>query len=122
MRHVTHYLHGAQPGIEAMKRGPKPIGETVMTHAERQARYRAAHADGTPKVKYRKPADRRSRPQRWRGAVAELVELQADYQAWLDALPENLVDGATAEALRAICEFDLSELESLEPPRGFGRD
>ena len=27
-----------------------------------------------------------------------------------------------AEALRAICELDLSELESIEPPRGFGRD
>jgi hypothetical protein len=54
-----------------MKRGPKPIGETVMTHAERQARYRGAHADGAPKVKYRKPADRRSRPQRWRDAVAD---------------------------------------------------
>jgi hypothetical protein len=104
-----------------MKRGPKPIGETVMTHAERQARYRGAHADGAPKVKYRKPADRRSRPQRWRDAVADLVELQADYQAWLDALPENLVDSATAEALRAICELDLSQLE-IEPPRGFGRD
>jgi len=48
--------------------------------------------------------------------------LQGDYQAWLDALPERLADSATAEALRAICEFDLSELESPEPPRGFGRD
>jgi hypothetical protein len=53
--------------------------------------------------------------------VAELVELQADYQAWLDALPENLADSATADALRAICEIDLSQLE-IEPPRGYGRD
>jgi hypothetical protein len=29
------------------------------------------------------------------------VELQADYQAWLDATPENLADNPTAEALRA---------------------
>jgi hypothetical protein len=122
MCHVTYYLHGAEQGIEAMKRGPKPIGEQPMTHAERQARYRAAHADGAPpKIKYRKPADRRSRPQRWRDAVAELVELQADCQTWLDAMPENLADGATAEALRAICELDLSVLE-IDPPRGFGRD
>lgn len=123
MRHVTHYLRDATQGIEAMKRGPKPIGETAMTHAERQARYRATRADGEPKskIKYRKPADRRSRPQRWRDAVAELVELQADFQTWLDALPENLADGATAEALRAICELDLSVLE-IDPPRGFGRD
>jgi len=31
-------------------------------------------------------------------------------------------DSATAEALRAICELDLSELQAIEPPRGFGRD
>lgn len=105
-----------------MKRGPKPIGETTMTPAERQARYRAAHADGAPKVRYRRPADRRSRPQRWSDAVAELVELQAEYQAWLDGLPPSLADGATAEALQAICALDLSELEGVEPPRGFGRD
>ena len=93
-----------------------------MTPAERQARYRAARADGAPKVRFRRPADRRSRPQRWRDAVAELVELQADYQSWLDTLPENLQDSATAEALRTICNLDLSELEGIEPPRGFGRD
>ncbi len=104
-----------------MKRGPKPIGERTMRPAERQARYRATHADGAPKVRYRKPADRRSRPQRWRDAVAELVELQGDYQAWLDALPPSLADSVTAEALRAICDLDLSVLE-IEPPRGFGRD
>jgi hypothetical protein len=100
----------------------KPLGDKAMTTAERQARFRAAHAAGAPRVRYRKPADRRSRPQRWREAVAELVELQAGYQEWLDVLPESLQESATAEALRAICEIDLSELESVEPPRGFGRD
>ena len=66
-----------------MPPGPKPLGERAMTSAERQARYRAAHAAdtaGTVKVRYRRPADRRSRPQRWRDAVAELVEPQAAYQ------------------------------------------
>jgi hypothetical protein len=75
-----------------------------------------------PKFRYRKPADRRSRPQRWRDAVAELLELQTVYQAWLDALPENLAVSATADALREICGLDLSEVTSVEPPRGFGRD
>ncbi len=70
-----------------MKRGPKPIGDRTMTAAERQARYRAAHADGAPKVRYRRPGDRRSRPQRWRDAVAELVELQDEYEQWLAVLP-----------------------------------
>ena len=105
-----------------MKRGAKPIGDHTMTPAERQARYRTAHADGAPKIRYRKRADRRSRPQRWRDAVAELVELQGDYQAWLDALPPSLTDSSTADALRAICDLDLSGLEGIDPPRGFGRD
>jgi hypothetical protein len=105
-----------------MKRGPKPTGERAMTGAERQARHRASKADGSPKVRYRKPVDRRSRPQRWGDAVAELVALQGEYQEWLDGMPESLADGATAEALRTICGLDLSELEMIEPPRGFGRD
>jgi len=95
-----------------------------MTHAERQARYRATHAADTAltaKVRYRKPVDRRSRPQRWRDALAELLELQADYQQWLDGLPESLADTPTADALRAVCNLDLSGLE-VDPPRGFGRD
>jgi hypothetical protein len=95
-----------------------------LTPAERAARYRAARAaDAAPvvKVRYRKPADRRSRPQRWRDAVAELLELQADYQQWLDGLPESLVDSPTADALRTICELDVSALD-VGPPRGFGRD
>ncbi|MDQ2765331.1 MAG: hypothetical protein M3Y22_18205 [Pseudomonadota bacterium] len=93
-----------------------------MTHAERQARYRARQEQGAPKLRYRKPVDRRNRPQRWRDAVAELREIQDGCQAWLDTLPENLADSATADALRVICDLDLSELASGEPPRGFGRD
>jgi hypothetical protein len=34
----------------------------------------------------------------------------------------NQQDSALAEALRVIVEFDLSELQAMEPPRGFGRD
>jgi hypothetical protein len=105
-----------------MKPGPKPLLGTTMTQAERQARYRVSLAQATPKIRYRKPADRRSRSQRWRDAVAELLTLQDYYQTWLEALPENLVDGSTAETLRVICDLDLLELESIEPPRGFGRD
>lgn len=54
--------------------------------------------------------------------MAELVTLQAEYQAWLDTLPESLVNSATAASLEEICGLDLSDLESIEPPRGFGRD
>jgi hypothetical protein len=54
--------------------------------------------------------------------VAELIALQAEYEAWLEALPDTLQDTATAEALRTICELDLSDLQAIDPPRGFGRD
>ncbi len=54
--------------------------------------------------------------------MAERIELQASYQDLLDNLPWNLWDGATAEALVAVCGLDLSELECVEPPCGFGRD
>jgi hypothetical protein len=66
--------------------------------------------------------DRRSRPQRWRDAVAELLALQADYATWAEAWPDGLRDTATGEALQAIVDFDLDDLANLEPPRGYGRD
>jgi hypothetical protein len=102
---------------------PRPsIGEVPMTGAERQARYRASRAAGAPVVRIRRPADRRSRLQRWNDTIAALTELQVEYGAWLDALPDNQQESATAEVLRAIVELDLSELQAIEPPRGFGRD
>ena len=100
----------------------KSIGERPMTDAERQARHRAARAAGAPVIRTRRPTDHRGRARRWHDAVAQLTELQAQYAVWLEALPDNLQDGATADALRAICELDLAELQAAEPPRGFGRD
>jgi len=100
----------------------KPIGENAMTDAERQARYRAARATGAPAIRTHRPADHRSRARRWHDAVAELTALQAQYAAWLDALPANLQDGTVAEALQRICDLDLDEFQAIEPPRGFGRD
>jgi hypothetical protein len=102
---------------------PRPlVNEEPMTGAERQARYRAAHAVGAPVVRTRRPTDRRSRIQRRNDAIAAAVELQAEYANWLEALPDNQQDGALAEALRAIVELDLSEIQAVDPPRGFGRD
>ena len=102
---------------------PRPlVNEEPMTGAERQARYRAAHAVGAPVVRTRRPTDRRSRIQRWNDAIAAAVELQAEYANWLEALPDNQQDGALAEALRAIVELNLSEIQAIDPPRGFGRD
>ena len=99
-----------------------PIGDRAMTDAERQARHRAARAGGAPAIRMHRPTDRRSRAQRWNDSVATLIELQANYAAWLDAMPDALRDSATGEALQAIVELDLGELLAIQPPRGFGRD
>jgi hypothetical protein len=100
----------------------KLVGERPMTDAERQARYRAARAVGTPVLRCHRPVDHRSRARRWHDTIAVLVGLQAEYAAWLEALPANLQDSAIAEALQVICDLDLGELQAIEPPRGFGRD
>jgi len=100
----------------------KPIGETAMTDAERQARYRAARAAGKPVIRIRRALDHRGRARRWTDHVTGLVEAQVEFAEWLDSLPDNLRDSALAEALQAICDLDLSELQAVIPPRGFGRD
>ena len=107
-----------------MPRGRKPRGDRALSGAERQALYRARHPVGEARQPTRQPnpVARSSRPQRWRAAVAELGRLQAEYAAWLEAMPEALKASATAEALQAILDIDLDELSAIEPPRGFGRD
>jgi hypothetical protein len=122
-RHVTEYDPPPRC-CEARRRGRHPQGERALTGAERQARYRHRQADNhaAPARRPPQPIRQASRPQQWHGAVATLLRLQAEYAAWLDALPEALRDGATGEALQAIVDLDLDELASIEPPRGFGRD
>jgi hypothetical protein len=70
----------------------KSIGETAMTDAERQARYRAARAAGKPVIRVRRPLDHRGRARRWTDHVTGLVEAQLEFAAWLDSLPDNLRD------------------------------
>ena len=63
---------------------PRPsINKTPMTGAERQARYRATRAAGVSVVRVRRPADRRSRIQRWNHTVEALTGLQAEYAGWI---------------------------------------
>ena len=102
----------------------KAASQGALSNAERQARYRARQlaAEGTPIIRVRRAVDRRSRPQRWRDAVAELLALQAEYIAWLDGLPASLHGSATADALQAVADLDLDALAATEPPRGYGRD
>jgi hypothetical protein len=109
-----------------MPRGRKPEGETALSSAERQARYRARqHAPKPPALIGRRPhsqADRRSRARRWRDAIDALLAVQAECAAWSDALPDSLRDTATAQALQEIIDLDLSDLAAIQPPRGYGRD
>ena len=107
-----------------MPRGRQPKGTQPLSNAERQARYRArreAHQTA-PVVRYRRPADRRTRLQRWHDTVDALLVLQGEYAAWYDAMPDSLRDTATAEVLQAIIDLDLDELIAISPPRGYGRD
>jgi len=60
---------------------------------------------------------RRARQRRWRDAVQELFDIQADYLVWLDNLPEGLKDSTIAERLREVCELDPSQLDAVLPLR-----
>jgi hypothetical protein len=110
-----------------MTAGRKPHGETAMTGAERQALYRArlagqAMQPDPPSPGKRRGAAKLPRPARWRAAITELLALQNEYAAWLEALPDPVRDTPTGEALQAIVELDLDEIASLQLPRGYGRD
>ena len=71
-----------------------------------------------PVIRYRRPADRRSRPQQWNDGVQTILELQEQYRAWRDALPESLAGSATAELLEQVCDLDLSVLQAVALAQG----
>ena len=111
--------------------GPPPRGDRAATPAERSAAYRArrkvtaAAAPTKPVVvRYRRPADRRSRPERWADAVQTLADMLDQFQEWRDNLPSSLEDSQTAEALNAVLELrgHVEDLQAIQLPKGFGRD
>ena len=113
--------------------GPPPRGDRAATPAERSAACRArrkvaaAAAPMKPPVvvRYRRPADRRSRPERWADAVQTLADTLLDqFQEWRDNLPSSLEDSATAEALDVVLELrsHVEDLQAVQLPKGFGRD
>jgi len=106
-----------------MPRGRQPEGEAALSSAERQARFRARRLVLQPPVAIKQPRPaRRSRSKRWNDALAELRAVQAECAAWYDALPQNLRDSTTAEALLEMIELDLDAIAAVQPPRGYGRD
>src|SRR5664279_2330845 len=93
--------------------GPPPRGDRAATPAERSAAYRARRkataADVPAKppvvIRYRRAADRRSRPQQWADAVQTLAGLLYQFEEWRDKLPPSLANSPTAEALDAVLEL-----------------
>lgn len=75
-------------------------------------------------MRFRRPKDRRSRPQQWQEAAGTLLDCLDAYQEWRDHLPAGVADSAVAEQLDTALELrDLVEqLKAAELPRGFGRD
>jgi len=98
------------------------IGAAPMSAAERQARHRARLRQQVPRPPASPTTRPAPRPTRWAVAVTALLDLQEEYRAWLDRLPESLEGSRTAEKLQAIAEIDLDELAAIDPPRGYGRD
>ena len=112
--------------------GPPPRGDRAATPAELSAAYRArrkvtaAAAPTKPPVvvRYRRPADRRSRPEWWADAVQTLADMVDQFQEWRDNLPSSLEDSPTAEALDVVLELrgHVEDIQAVELPKGFGRD
>ncbi len=102
---------------------PRPrIGTVPMNPAERQARRRAKLRQQNPRPPVAPTQRIAPRPTRWSAAVAALIDLQEEYRAWLENLPQNLESSKLAGKLQTIVELDIEELQAVDPPRGFGRD
>src|SRR3954451_12542048 len=100
-----------------MRRGRKPLGDQALSNAERQARHRARHVPPVTAItRTRRPIDRRSRPQRWRDVVAELLALQAGDADWLTGLPDSLRDSGMAPAPKTLVNRDLTAVAVWDPP------
>ena len=96
------------------------------TAAERQKAYIARLKAGVPApVARKRPARQLSRPKRIEALRAEAEDLLLSYQDWLENMPESLQEGETGEKLQdtiTALESVVAALESIEAPKGFGRD
>ena len=73
-----------------------------------------------PRVQYRRPHDRRSRPAALAGCSTDLLDLQGEYQAWLDNLPDSLQESALAQQLEAIAGLILPHWRASRRHAGSG--
>jgi hypothetical protein len=98
----------------------------ALSDAERAARYRERRkaSEKPAVVRYRRPADRRSKAKPWDDAVDTLLAILDGYQEWRDNMPAGVSDSATAQRLDDVLALrDLAEqLQGVDLPQGFGRD
>jgi hypothetical protein len=111
--------HPAAIGLRPPLSDPRPTerGARPLLKPRRRSRWRLSR-------RYRRPADRRSRPEQWADAAQTLADLLDQFQEWRDKLPFGLANSATAEALDAVLELrgHVDDLQAVELPKGFGRD
>src|SRR5438270_13885947 len=110
--------------------GPKPRGDRTATPAERSAAYNrarrkvtAAAAPTKPPVvvRYRRPADRRSRPERCADAVQTLADMLDRFQEWRENFPSSLVASPTSERSVTVMELcgDVGDPQTVQPAKSF---
>lgn len=96
----------------------------ALSDAERARAYRERRKAGEKPVRYRRPADRRSKPKQWADAVDTLLDILDGYQQWRDNMPPGLAESTTAERIDEVLELRelVEQLQAVELPKGFGRD
>ncbi len=96
----------------------------ALSDAERARAYRERRKAGEKPVRYRRPADRRSKPKQWEDAVNTLLDILDGYQQWRDNMPPGLAESTTAERIDEVLELRelVEQLQAVELPKGFGRD
>jgi hypothetical protein len=96
----------------------------ALSDAERQRLYRERRKSGEKLIHYRRPADRRTNPQRWANATETLIDILDSYQEWRENMPDGVADSATAQKLDDVLALRemVEELQNADLPKGFGRD
>jgi len=98
----------------------------ALSDAERAARYRERRkaSEKPVVVRFRRPADRRSKAKQWDDAADTLLGILDGYQEWRDNMPAGVSDSATAERLDDVLALRelVGQLQDVDLQKGFGRD
>jgi len=98
----------------------------ALSNAERQRRHRLRKRAEDEQRLAKMQRLSRSHPERWKVAVNELVTIQQYYRRWLERASEPWsLDGSKLNLmakLEAIDRLDLTPLQNISFPLGYGRD